>query len=211
MNLYGIVRAFGSIFPLGDEKLGISRHGGVLVDDAVGLPLAAASLGNRVFAATSATATELVPVTAVPTTAAAWALWNSEPDGGRDYYIDRVGCWSVSSTALGLGMSLLICVTLGRQAIGPATATNSILASLSGGSLDTKAIFDTGLSISGGTPPWINVASRSQIAAQEVGSGLVAEVKGAFRVKPGHALGITVLAPLGTIAKFGVSVVWVEI
>lgn len=210
MNLYGVVKAFGDILPLGDRKIGISKFGGVLVDPAVGLPLAAASKANRVFGATSATATAVAPVTAVPTTAAAWFLWNNEPDGGRDYYIDRIACWHVSGTA-GLGASLLACVTLGRQAIGPTTATNSILQSLSGGPLDTKAIFDTDTTITGGTPPWINVASFGASAVISVGMGLVANMKGAFRVKPGHGLGITVLAPAGATSLFGVSVVWVEI
>ncbi|GAH92505.1 unnamed protein product, partial [marine sediment metagenome] len=70
MNLYGVVKAIGDILPLGDRKIGISKFGGVLVDPAVGLPLAAASKANRVFAATSATATAVAPVQAIPTTAA---------------------------------------------------------------------------------------------------------------------------------------------
>jgi len=210
MQLYGIVKAFGSLFPLGKSEIAMSAFGGVYTDLTVGLPMAAASLANRVYGATSATGTGIAPVTAVPTTAAAWFLFNDEPDGGRDYYIDRIGCWGLSGTP-GLGMSLLACVTLKRQAIGPATYASSIMTSLSGGPLDTKAVFDQATTITGGTPAWINVASRSQVSAAEVGEGLVAEVDGAFMVKPGHGLGMTVLSLAGSTPLYGVSVVWVEV
>jgi len=210
MNYHGLVRAFGDLFSKGENKVGMSEFGGVYTDLTVGLPMAAATKANRVFGATTATATETAPAQAIPTTSAQWFLFNDEPDGGRNYYIDRIGCWSVSGT-VGLGMSLLACVSLKRQAIGPTLASGAIITSLSGGPLDTKAIMDSATTITGGTPAWINVGSRSQPAAIEVGAGIVAQVKGAFMVKPGNGLGITVLGPVGTNSKFGVSVVWTEI
>ncbi|GAH92507.1 unnamed protein product, partial [marine sediment metagenome] len=71
-------------------------------------------------------------------------------------------------------------------------------------------IFDQATTLTD-TPPWINVASLDLAAGDHVGAGLVAELKGAFRVPPGHGLGITVLSLTGTSPLFGVSVVWVEI
>lgn len=208
MKPEGVVRPSGLVLPFGDHRLGVSPLGGLYTNPA-GLELAALSHDKRMYGATSATGTAIAPDTAVPTTAAQWFLFNDEPDGGKDLYINTIFSWIVSGTA-GLGVGLLACVTLKRQAAGPADYASSIKTSLNGGPFNSKAIFDQATTITGGTPAWILVAARDQVAAVSVGAGLVADVKGMFKVPPGHGLGINVLSPVGTTALYGTGVTWAE-
>lgn len=210
MNLEATVRHISQRLGLNTERtLSADEHGGLLVSHS-GLKYGHLSRSGRVFGATFGTGTAIAPVQAVPTTAAAWDLYNGEPDGGRDLYIIQAAAHSVSGT-LGLGMALLGCVSLARQTTVPTDYTNSIKTSLAGGPFDSKAIFDQDQTITGGTPAWITLAARDQVSAVSVGSGLVAPVDGFMRVPPGHIAGFTVLAPAGTTALFGVSVVWAEL
>ena len=76
-----------------NQPLNLSKEGALLVAQ-LNSPLEVFTRYGRSYCATSATATEVAPVTAVPTTAAAWVLYN--PAGNeRDLVIDAVFCWSV--------------------------------------------------------------------------------------------------------------------
>lgn len=210
MDLNGTVRAITSRLGINTSRpLSTDEVGALLVSQA-GPKYSALSRNGRVFGATFGTGTAIAPVQAVPTTAAAWDLYNGEADGGRDYYILQVAAHSVSGT-LGLGMGLLGCVSLARQTTVPTDYASSIKSSLSGGPFDSRAIFDQDQTITGGTPAWQLLASRDQVSAVSVGSGLVAVVDGMMRVQPGHIAGFSVIAPVGTSALFGVSVIWAEL
>lgn len=209
MIFEGTVRGIAARLGLGsDRNISLDELGGLIMAQG-GPPYAWLARNNRIFGATFGTGTAIAPVSAVPTTAAAWDVYNGEPDGGRDLYILLVSAHSVSGT-LGLGMSLLGCVSLVRQTTVPTDYASSIKTSMCGGPFDSKAIFDQDQTITGGTPAWINLAARDQVSAVSVGSGVNARVDGFMKVPPGHIAGFTVLAPAGTAALFGVSVVWAE-
>ena len=210
MMFEGLVRAITAArFGQGVERqVGLDEIGGLLTSQA-GLQYGWLARNNRIFGATFGTGTAIAPIQATPTTAADWDLYNGEPDGGRDLYIIQAGVRSVSGT-MGLGLSLLGCVSLARQTTVPTDYTNSIKTSLTGGPFDSKAIFDQAQTITGGTPAWITLASRDQVSAVSVGSGLVAVVNGFMKVPPGHVAGFVAMAPAGTNALFGVDVVWAE-
>ena len=216
MHLLGRVRASLRSLPEGtDTEVSLSREGGLHIAQ-VSLRKSELARRGRMFGATSATGTAIAPVAAVPTTAAAWALYNAEPDGGRWYHIDTAFCWGVSGT-LGLGMALLVTVPMVKQAAVVADYTASILGSLSGGVAQdgapaaSRARFTQALTLTGPQSPWITVGARSQVAAVEVGSGIVAELDGKFVIPPGFFFGMTVLAPGGTNALFGVGCTWAEL
>lgn len=165
---------------------------------------------RRIFGASTGAGTAIAPVTAIPTTAAAWALFNPEEPGGPSYAILQVGCYSVSGT-LGLGMSLL-----GTVAQAPVTGTkpaayaSSVMANLTGSKKLPAAILAQAVTLVD-TAAWVVLASRDQVSAVSVGSGLVADVKGMLIVPPQHVAGFTILAPVGTTALFGVSIVAAEL
>ena len=210
MDLVGTVRQIGARIGVGTERtVNLDEQGALLVSQ-LGLKYGALARNNRIFGATFGTGTAIAPVQAVPTTAAAWSVYNGEPDGGRDLYIIQAAAHSVSGT-LGLGLALLGCVSLARQTTVPTDYASSIKSSLCGGAFDSKALFDQDHTITGGTPAWMTLAARSQVSAVEVGSGLVAPVDGFMKVPPGHIAGFTVLAPVGTTALFGVSAIWAEL
>ena len=208
MNLEGVVRQVGARFGVGTERqVAFDEQGGLLVSQ-LGLKYGALARNNRLFGATFGTGTALAPITATPTTAVDWDLYNGEPDGGRDLYVVQVGAHVVSGTA-GLGMSILGCVSLARQTTVPTDYASSIKTSLCGGPFDSKAIFDATHTLTGGTPAWITLASRDQVSAVTLG-GLTAQVDGFMKVPPGHIAGFSVLAPVGTTALFGLDIVWAE-
>ena len=193
-----------------DEQFNLTREGALLVAQYASPYEYYTRLGRR-FGVSSATATAVAPVTAIPTTAAAWVLYN--PNGNdRDLIIDAIFCWSVSGT-LGLGMSLICAVTLGDQTTPPTDVSNSIKTALDGGVFNSKAIFGTGHTITGGTPAWATVAARDQVSAVSVGSGLRTggDFPGTRVIKPGRELAASVLAPVGTTALFGVGMEWHEV
>lgn len=164
---------------------------------------------RRVFCATTGAGTAIAPVTAMPTTAATWALFNGEAATGKSYAVLSAFAYSVSGT-LGLGMALL-----GTVAIAPVTGTkptayaSSVTTSFTG-SGSTNAIFAQNVTMVG-TPAWAVLAARDQVSAVSVGSGLTADVKGMLLIPPQYVGAFTVIAPTGTSALFGVGVVWAEV
>jgi hypothetical protein len=193
-----------------EQQFNIDRQGGLLVAQ-LGAPAEYMTRRNRRYAASSATATGIAAVLLIPTTAAAWVLFNPV-DNDRDLVIDAVFCWSISGT-LGLGISLIVANAIGLQTTPPVDATNSIRSSLSGGPYDSKAIFGTAHTITGGTPAWCVVASRDQVAAIAVGAGLRSgdEFPGTRIVSPGRELAISTLTADGTTELFGAGVEWHEV
>jgi len=206
----------GSLQSLGtgveSVQISLDRHGAVLMQQ-VGPPGEYTTRNHRRDAASSATATGQAPVITIPTdNVAAWVLFNPV-DNTRDFVIDKVFCWSISGT-LGLGMGLIVAVSLGLQTTAPTNVANSVMSSLSGSPFDSKAIFGSAHTITPSTvPAWCVVATRHQVSAVAVGSGLstTAQFRGSRVIRPGREIGINVLAPVGTDALFGAGVEWHEV
>ena len=209
MFLEGTVRALAARLANNTERSVTLDELGALLVSQGGPKYGYLARNNRIYGATFGTGTALAPIQAVPTTAVDWDLYNGEADGGRDLYVIQVALHSVSGTA-GLGLSLVGCVSLARQTTVPTDYSGSIKTSLCGGPFDSKAIFDATHTLTGGTPAWQTLASRDQVSAVSVGSGLVAPVDGFMKVPPGHIAGFSALAPVGTTALFGLSVIWAE-
>jgi len=163
--------------------------------------------GQRLYAASTGAGTAIAPVNALPTTTAAWALYNG--DTGKHLVVLKITAHSVSGT-LGLGMSLLAGISSAAQASAPSAYSSSVHKAITPGSADTNGVFAQNVTLAG-APIWVNVASRDQLSAASIGSGLVADVEGMFIIPPTYALGMTVLAPAGTSALFNVGVVYATV
>lgn len=161
----------------------------------------------RRFAGVGGT-TGVAPVQAVPTTAAAWLLYNA--DSAKSLVIDDVSFWLLSGTATAgltvLGVVSAITATL------PAAATGSAIGSRSAGGLTSKAIFATGYTLPAlsGNTQW-QVIGSSVGGVPGVGGGATFDVKGRIIVPPGKALGLTVLAGTGTTPLYIPGATWAEI
>ena len=193
-----------------DEQFNLSREGGLLVAQ-LGSPYEYYTRLGRRFAASANAHAGVVPVAAVPTTLGGWVLYNPR-DNDRDFVVDAVGVWSVSGT-LGLGMALLVAVSLGDQTTLPADSAGVFKTALDGGPYDSKAIIQASHTMTGGTPALAVARTRDQVSAVSVGSGLRSgsDFPGTRVVKPGRECAIHVLAPLGTDAMFSGAFEWHEV
>lgn len=168
-------------------------------------------LGRRFSISPGVIANYQVPKADFPTTNALYALWNGEATGGKSYVIEQIACVSGSGT-LGLGMSIIAAVTKTPQSSAVSAGTGTVgPASLSGSAQTSAAVMGNNITLADAAPCWTVVASRDQVSAVSVGSGLVANVDGLFIVRPGCCLGLNVFAPTGTTAKFGFNVIWSEL
>ena len=90
---------------------------------------------GRAFMANTTTA--VATLTAVPSTAYGFAIWNGESDGGRSYIVDQIGAlYTVNNAALP-HVGIIACLGLVRE--GLPTCTNPVPKQMNGmGNADTK-------------------------------------------------------------------------
>lgn len=186
----------------------LGRFGGLKVNQTAPQYHGLAEAG-RIYSWSSATATAKAPVTAIPTTAAIFALWNGNAAATRlCLSILRISAWQVSGTA-GLGKALIAGLSPTSQT-AVTSATNAIKTNLSASARTSAATFGTDITL-GGTPSWNIYGGSDQPAAVQVGGGVTCRLDGEILVPPGYALGLSVLSPVGTTALYGMSVIYAEV
>jgi len=167
-----------------------------------------ASAGRRFMGGTQVIASGIAPVSAIPTTTATLALFNTEPDGGKSLVIDQIGMFLGSGTAAA-GATLLATVTVGKPT-APSAASNYSSQSCSGRGTSI-ARWATALTIPAGSA-WIQVSSSFQLATANVGQGdMPSGFLGGLVVPPGYALGLAILSGAGTTPLYSVSATWGEL
>ena len=156
-------------------------------------------------------ANAVAPVQDAPTTAAAYCLYNGYAAGGK-VLVPLLVSVRASSGTMGLGAALLLGVTVIAEATPVANGTGVVGPAYLGGSrsVSTSAKLGSGVTLDAACA-WMAVASIAQPAAVQTGAGINFEPKGMFIVRPGCLLGITVLAPAGTTAKYTTDVIWAEL
>ena len=167
--------------------------------------------GARFFVSPGVVANAVAPVQDLGTTTAGWALYNGNAAGGKSYEVLMAFAYQASGTS-GLGAALLLGSSTLVQAAAVAAGTGTLVKAM-GSSSGAGANATLGNAITlAGAPAWVCVASNAQPAIVGIGSGpLVANLDGLFIVKPGFALGATVLAPAGTTAKYSVGFICNEL
>ncbi len=147
------------------------------------------------------TTTAVAAVVAIPTTAAGFAIYNNEPDGGRSFIVDWVAAQNVVSTAVASQAQILVNLGQVREAI-PADAGLVIKKAngLGGGSNDTRArttLTATALPAATGLQTnWVPVGGNGVKpgVAGTPGYGMFQTLDGRFIVPPGRYFAIHVLA-----------------
>lgn len=166
--------------------------------------------GNQIIA------NGIAPVTAIPTTTATLALYNSADAGGVSLIIDKLGFWLGSGTPTA-GATLFAAVSTSMIVSAPTTNATGYSTQSASGSSDTltKAVWTTAVtmpSLTNRSPAWVQVMSTFQLAAANVGQGdSYAEMGGALIVPPKHALGLAILSGTGTTPLYGISATWAEL
>lgn len=183
----------------------LSQHGSLFVTPLEPKYMELARI-KRLYAANTGAANSEEPLTALPTTTATWALYNPATST-RVLVVLQASCYSTSGT-LGLGMA----IALGVPQTLPAAVTayaSSVNNAIIPGSTTGNGVFATGATVADTT--WSIHEARAQVAAVEVGSGLVTELDGLYVLAPGQMLGGAVIAPVGTTALFGFGYIWAEL
>ena len=192
----------------GEVRTDAAGRGSVLVASGHA-PYSVLSAARAVYAGNTYAGTAKAPVAAPPTTSPEWMLWNGEPSTGKTYVMLEAGCISISGT-LGLGLALLGGVGLIAETVNPTAYASSVIAAASGTPGGSAARIVNNPTILS-TPAYHALATRDQVSAVSVGSGLTANLEGKYLVPPGFGFALEVLAPAGTAALFAVSFVWAEL
>lgn len=152
-------------------------------------------------------ATGRAPVASIPTTAAAWLLWNGEPDGGAAYAMESVTLAQISGTAA-VGGVILAALTTAKIA-APTPATGYATGSFSKGTRASRAVWADNQTLSA-TPTWWALAGNGNPAVSTNG-GATIDLGGRLVVPPGFGLALHYLSGAGTTPLLGASAVWAEI
>lgn len=165
--------------------------------------------GRRFIGGNQIIANGIAPVSAIPTTTATLALYNADPS--KSYAIEQLGFWLGSGTPAA-GATLMATVSPAKIASPPAAmATGYGVASASGGSQSSKALWAAAVTLPG-SPAWIQILSTLQLAAANVGQGDgILKLAGALVVPPGHCLGLAILSGAGTTPLYGISCIHSEL
>lgn len=166
-----------------------------------------ARAGLRFYGGGQGSATGRAPVASIPTTAAAWELWNGEPAGGKSYFIEAVTIAQISGTAA-VGGVILAAIT-NTAVASPTAASNYATSSASKGSQASKAVWADNQTL-GATPTWLMLAGNGNPATTTNG-GATADVKGRLCIPPGYALALHYLSGAGTTPLFVASAIWSEL
>jgi hypothetical protein len=151
-------------------------------------------------------------VQAVPTTAAAWALFNA--DKNRSYVIDSITAFFLSGTA-GIGGTLVGIVSPITSTI-PAAAATATVGNCSASGLVSKAALAVNYTLPtpSGMIQWgilPGFQGQTTGVAPGLGGAYSADVRGRLIVPPGDVLGLSLITVAGTTPLFIMGVAWHEV
>lgn len=163
----------------------------------------------RLFVA--GTATPVAPVAAVPTTAAQFALWNGEPDGGKTYTITAVSFTTAVSAGAAFVGQLLANVAAARRPIISGTAANGPRSTdgITGG---TNAVVASAVTIGATWGVWhpVGMSVNGGAATATISMGAWQNVRGLYLLPPGGVLALAVLCSAAGSATCNCYVQWEE-
>jgi len=158
----------------------------------------------------------VAPVQAVPTTAAAWGLYNA--DLNKSLVIDYVTFFLLSGTPVSGGTILGCQASYGLTGTVPVAAGGSTISNMSAGGQFSKTVAFVNYAMPallGQTAQWfVMPGQQGQMGvgtpAASVGGTWNADVRGRVIVPPTKILGLTMLAGAGTSPLYIPSVEWYE-
>lgn len=164
--------------------------------------------GRRFQTALTSAFTGRAPSTTVPTTTAAFLLWNGESDNGRSYLIEDLGAFLLSGTNA-VGIAIIWAMTTQKIA-QPTSAGGYVIRSTSRSGLQSKAIIADNQTI---TDPagWAVYKPNPNPASATIGGGTTKDGLGRLLLPPGYGLAWNVLSGAGTTPLFLGNAMWSEL
>lgn len=153
--------------------------------------------------------TGIAPVQALPTTAAAWVLWNADPY--KSYILTTLGVMLFSGTPAAGGTVLGTIFKAPAQS--GANATGLSILNMSGSAIGSNAVLKSAVTITSPVAPvWTQLAALPD-AVDGIGglAGPTSDIKGRIIIPPGQGFGLTVFAGAGTTPLFLPAVSWIEL
>lgn len=164
-------------------------------------------INRMVVAASSAGGTALAPVAAMPTTAAAWSIYN--PVGSNKVLVPLTAfSWLVSGTS-GLGGAQMVAKTNTVQSSALTAYASSVRQAMDDNTTPVGIL--AGGATLAETPAWMVASAGNTLAADALGAGFVSHFDGQFVVKEGCVFAMTVMDESGTTPLFGGGFTWFEI
>lgn len=157
------------------------------------------------------TATPIAPVTAVPTTAAQFALWNGAPPGGKNLYIQTVGTSAIVTSGAAFGIQLFAHQSAGTTLKLPSFTAARGPQAVGGGFTPSVAVAGSAVTITNDSlwhPCSMNVNDASATAGIALGN--YAFVGGLYVIPPGGTFSLAVLCNAAGTATCNCYVTWTE-
>jgi hypothetical protein len=159
--------------------------------------------------------TALAPVATLPTTAAQFAIWNGEPQGGKTYYFTGLGFTGIASAAAVIVEQLLVHICPGNQPLIAGTAAKGPIA-VDGNPVRTSnaqvlgAVTLSAVQAAAGFWHPAGPAFNSGAATATISGGGWMNVNGVYQLPPGGILSLAVLCSAAASATNLISATWSE-
>lgn len=169
-------------------------------------------MANRVYV--GGTVTAVAPVAAIPTTAAQFALWNGESQGGKTYVVTALSWTSIASAGAAFVGQLLVHNALAIQPIISGTAAKGPYPT-DGLPSASKAMVASAVTLTASqvaSSMWHPVGNSTNggAATATISMGMWQNVDGLYRIPPGGILSLAVLCSAPGSATCDCFVQWRE-
>lgn len=189
------------------RQVGLSEMGGIQADQLLPNCTELARIG-KVYGIVHTVATAVPPLQVVPTTTAAFVVNNTDVASGRNMVMLQCGAFLGSGTA-GIGTTVMVGVTgapLATQLTADGTGFTKLFGT--GFNQGSVAFGDVSKGVIAG---WVPIASVDNQAGAVPGTGISADLRGMFIVRPTYAFMMHAVAGAGTTAKFCFYAIWLEL
>lgn len=168
--------------------------------------------GRRFILGNSAAITGIANVTALPTTAAQWIIWNNSTE--KSLIFEEIGMYNTLGTPGVGGVLLAAIASVLTVAAGSTNATGAKISNANGGDIATAAVVVASKTISTpAAPNWFPIAqNNSPNVGAFPGSGNFEnrQINGRIIVRPGQGLSLNVIGLAGTTPLWAPFAQWLE-
>lgn len=165
-------------------------------------------LNGKMYSGSSAAGTARAPVAALPTTAAAFGVYNGS-SGSIHLIMIKAYTWLVAGTK-GLGSAFAVAVDTAAQGTALTLYSGALVKNMGPTNGTAAGIFVGGATMDN-TPGWAIVAAGDTLATNSIGPGFAVDLDGLYIVPPGGVFAMSVIDEAGSVPLYGMGCVWAEV